>query len=309
MREDRYRAAEQRLWAEVGVTPTERFVPLRRIGTTLRVQETGAGPPVVFIHGASNSGTSWSGLVAQLPDFRCLLIDRPGCGLSEPHGRRFAAAADLTRFSEHLVSDVFDALELGRSSLVGTSYGGNVVLRASAAHGDRVDKLVCLGWPMGAPVGSTPLSMRVASIPYLGAALFRLPATRGMVRTILKQVGLRDAFTNGRISDAFVDAFKSLLNDTDTMTNELRQGPPLITPVRGLNDSVLIPDDVLASIDVPTCFLWGTNDPMGGESVARPFCANVPRSTLALIPGGHAIWVDDPVSVAASMRRFFTTAT
>ena len=69
MREDRYRAVEQRLWAEVGVTPMERFVPKQRIGTMLRVRETGAGPPVVIIHGASNSGTSWSGLVAQLADF------------------------------------------------------------------------------------------------------------------------------------------------------------------------------------------------------------------------------------------------
>jgi pimeloyl-ACP methyl ester carboxylesterase len=205
-----------------------------------------ATAPVVFIHGASSSGTSWSGLVAELPDFRCLLVDRPGCGLSEPHGRRFDEVADLITFCDELVLDVFDALQLGRSFLVGTSFGSHVVLRASAEHGERVDKVVCLGWPMGAPVEYTPLSMRIASIPSLGALLFRLPATRIMVRAILKQVGLRDAFTDGRVSDVFVDSFRSLLNDTDTMTNELNQGPPIITPVKGFNDSILIPDDVLA---------------------------------------------------------------
>ncbi len=44
MREDRYRAAEQRLWSEVGAEPTEHFVQLQRIGTTLRIQDVGDGP-------------------------------------------------------------------------------------------------------------------------------------------------------------------------------------------------------------------------------------------------------------------------
>jgi 2-hydroxy-6-oxonona-2,4-dienedioate hydrolase/4,5:9,10-diseco-3-hydroxy-5,9,17-trioxoandrosta-1(10),2-diene-4-oate hydrolase len=259
---------------------------------------------VVFVHGASNSGTSWAGLAALLPDFRCVMIDRPGCGLSEPHGRRFEDVADLTRFGEQLVLDVLDALQLDRAFLVGTSFGGNVVLWATAAHGERVAGLVCLGWPVGAPVESTPLAMRIASIPGLGVALSRLPATRGAVRAILKQVGLRDAFDNGKISEAFVDAYRSLLNDTDTMTNELRQGPPIVTPIKGFNESVLVPDETLASIRVPTCFLWGTNDPMGGELIARRFAAKLPNATLEMIPGGHAVWVDDPQRVAASIRRF-----
>jgi pimeloyl-ACP methyl ester carboxylesterase len=288
----------------VGVTPTERTVPLRRIGTTVRLQETGEGTPVLFVHGASNSGTSWAGLAAHLPGFRCLLIDRPGCGLSEPHGRRFRDVPELTRFAEDLVLDLVDALGLERPSLVGTSFGGNVVLHAAAACGDRIDKLVALGWSVGAPVDYTPLSMRIASIPGLGSLLFRLPASKGMVRAILKQVGLKDAFENGAITDEFLECFRSLLNDTPTMGNELRQGPPIITPIRGFNDSILIPDDVLAGIAVPVYFLWGTNDPMGGETVARTFTAKVPGATLELMPGGHAVWVDDPERVARSVAAF-----
>ena len=306
MDEGRYRAAEQRLWAEVGVAPRERFIRLRRIGTTLRVQEVGDGPPVVFVHGASNSGTSWSTLVSELPGFRCVLLDRPGCGLSEAHGRRFRDVAELMSFGWDLVVDVFDALELERAFLVGTSFGGNVVLRATAARPDRIRRLACLGWSVGAPVEYTPFSMRVATVPFVGALMFRLPATKGMVTAILKQVGLRDAFENGMVSDAFLECFRSLLNDTDTMANELRQGPPIVTPIKGFNDTILIPDEVLASISVPTLFLWGTNDPMGGGAVARPFAAKVPGSTLELIPGGHAVWVDDPEHVAASLSTFFT---
>lgn len=298
------RAAERKLWTQVGVTPTEQEVRLPRIGTALRVQETGQGPPLLFIHGASNSGTSWAGLVARMRGFRCLLIDRPGCGLSESHGSRFRTAAELTRFAEDLVLDVIDALALRRPSLVATSFGGYLALRAAAVHGDRIDKVATLGWSMGAPVEHTPFSMRLASIPALGPFMFRLPASQGMVRTILKQVGLRDAFANGVITDEFVEAFRSLLNDTDTMRNELRQGPPVITPIKGFNDAILIPDEALASIKVPTYFLWGTNDPMGGDAVARAFAGKVPGSTLEMMPGGHAVWVDQPDRVASSLAAF-----
>ena len=203
-----------------------------------------------------------------MPEFRCLLIDRPGCGFSESHGRRFRDAADLAGFAEELVLDVFDGLELDRTVPLGTSFGGNLVLRASTTVGDRIDKLAALGWPVGAPIEHTPVSMRMASIPGIGSL------------------------------------FRSLLNHTDTMANELKQGPPIITPINGFNDSILIPDEVLASIAVPTYFLWGTNDPMGGEAIARPFAAKVPGSTLEMMPGGHAVWVDDPKRVAGSLAAF-----
>ena len=64
--------------------PTERRARLDRTGLTVRIQKVGQGPAVVLVHGASNSGTSWAGLVARLGGFRCLLLDRPGCGLSDP---------------------------------------------------------------------------------------------------------------------------------------------------------------------------------------------------------------------------------
>ena len=75
---DRYRQAERNLWESVGAQPTERHVKLDRTGTTVRLQEVGDGPPVVFVHGASNAGTSWASLAARLDDFRCILVDRPG---------------------------------------------------------------------------------------------------------------------------------------------------------------------------------------------------------------------------------------
>jgi hypothetical protein len=46
----RYRAAERRLWASLGIEPAERQVVLRRLDSSVRVQSVGEGDDVVFLH-------------------------------------------------------------------------------------------------------------------------------------------------------------------------------------------------------------------------------------------------------------------
>jgi len=58
MDEQRYRRAELALWEAVGAQPAERRVRLERTSALVRIQEVGEGEPVVFVHGASNGGTS-----------------------------------------------------------------------------------------------------------------------------------------------------------------------------------------------------------------------------------------------------------
>ncbi len=45
MNEQRYRQAEQQLWAYAGATPTEYRIRLPLSGVQIRVQEVGEGPP------------------------------------------------------------------------------------------------------------------------------------------------------------------------------------------------------------------------------------------------------------------------
>lgn len=119
-----FRRAEQRLWDSLGVRPTERLATLRGDGR-IRVQELGEGPPVLFIHGATVAGSSWCQLAARLPDFRCILLDRPGCGLSDPvSGGSLSSIDAVLSYADDLVADVLDALELDRAHLAATSYGG-----------------------------------------------------------------------------------------------------------------------------------------------------------------------------------------
>lgn len=49
-------------------------------------------------------------LAARLPQLRCLLLDRPGTGLSDPHP--LADPAAVRHEAETLVADVLDGLEI-----------------------------------------------------------------------------------------------------------------------------------------------------------------------------------------------------
>ncbi len=305
MNETRYREAERRLWASVGAAPTERELALARTGTTVRVQELGEGPVVVFVHGASNAGTSWAHLASRLTDLRCVLVDRPGCGLSPPIGARLQDVDRLATFADALVVDVLDAIGVDTAMIVATSFGGYLALRAAAAHPDRITRTMAIGWPIGAPIAVTPLSMRLATVPGLGPLMLAIPPTRPMVRAMLRNIGLRAAIDSGRFGEVEIEWFRSLLRDTDTMRNDLRALPSILTPIKGVNESILFADALLASIATPVHFLWGDDDPMGGEATARAFVARIPGAELEMLPGaGHAPWIDDPEHAATSTRRF-----
>jgi pimeloyl-ACP methyl ester carboxylesterase len=301
----RFREAEGRMWASVGVEPTERRLKLERSGTTIRVQETGEGPDVVFIHGANNGGTSWASLVAQLDGFHCVLLDRPGCGLSDPADTVFTGPDHLGAFAEGVVLDVLDGMGLDSAHLVATSYGGYFALRAAAAHPERVQRLVEYGWTLGAPMAKLPAIMRVASLPGLRRLLNAVPPTRGAVRALLGQIGLKQAVAAGRVTDEMVDWYHALLRHTPTVRQELAATVNLLSPTGGLFDSLTLPPELLARIEAPTFLLWGDGDPFGGADVARTLAAQVPGAELELLAGaGHAVWMDDPVHVGTATQAF-----
>ena len=66
MNEARYRAAERQLWKSLGATPTERRLHLASNHVTVRVQELGEGPALLFLHGGNTSGSSWATMAARL---------------------------------------------------------------------------------------------------------------------------------------------------------------------------------------------------------------------------------------------------
>ena len=307
MGEFRFREAERRLWGSVGVTPTERRVHLDRRDVTVRVQEVGEGPAVLFVHGGSNGGSSWADLVARLEGFRCVMLDRPGCGLSDPIETGTSDIAGIEALADTVIPEVLDALGLDRANVVATSFGGYFALRAAAAYPERIARMVEFGWTIGAPMAKVPSLMRLSGVPIVGWIMARVPPNERAVRMILRQIGLGQALESGRFTQEAIDWFLALLRDTPTMRNELRATPRVILPIHGMNERVLLPASLLARVRAPIQFIWGDEDPFGGPEIARQFVGLLPRGELELMPGvGHAPWVDDPDHAASTTRRFLS---
>jgi pimeloyl-ACP methyl ester carboxylesterase len=147
--------------------------------------------------------------------------------------------------------------------------------------------------------------MRVGSAPAMARLMTRMPINERAVRAMFKQIGLRQAVEAGRVSPEMIGAFLGLMRDTATLRNEVTAGPRLMT-MRGLDERILIPDSLLASVQIPTYFLWGEEDLFGGPDIARAFVGKIAGAELEVMAGaGHAVWLDDCDRAAAVVRRFF----
>lgn len=289
-----YLDAERRLWDHVGVVPLERRVTLGS-GGQVRVQEVGEGTPFVLLHGGSIAGTSWATLAAALDGVRCILVDRPGCGLSDPIvGGSLRDLPSVQRYADRLLADLLDALELRTAAVGATSYGGFFAFRGAAAAPERVSKLVEYSWLIGAPSEGAPITARLQAVPGVRSLMTRMPMSRGMVKAALRQFGLGRAIDCGAFDDRMLDWAYALLRHTDTLANDVRSSPDLFTPIRGQNNDVLLTDDLLSKLTMPVLFLWGQHDPNGGDAVARTFAPRLPNAELVVVADAeHAPWLDD----------------
>jgi pimeloyl-ACP methyl ester carboxylesterase len=305
MNESAYRVAERRLWHSIGARPTERRIHLDRIGVDVRLQELGTGPPVLFIHGVATSGVSWAGLAARAVGFRCLVLDRPGTGLSQPLGRPVDPMT-LARLGDVLVSDVLDALEIPSAHLVASSFGGYMALRSAAATPQRVERMVQFSWPVGAPTPTLPLFLRAMSIPGFRRLVEAVPRTERSMRMLFRQLGHRDKLADGRISAEDLACYVALMQHTETLRHEFAPARALISPIRGLA-RLHLPDDVLGRVQCPTVFIWGGRDPFGGEAVGRALVDRMPTAEFDLMPdAGHSPWLDDMAACVTKMTGFLS---
>lgn len=249
----------------------------------------------MLLHGGSISGTSWGTLAAALDGVRCILVDRPGCGLSDPIvGGPLRDLRSVEAYADRLLGHLLDALGLDTAAVGATSYGGYFAFRGAAATPKRVSRLVEYSWLVGAPSRGAPLAARMGAVPGVQSIMTRVPMTRAMVKRALRQFGLGRAIDSGGFDDHMLDWAHALLRHTDTLGNDLRSSPDLFTPIRGQNAKVLFTDDLLASLTMPVLFVWGENDPNGGAEIARSFAPRLPNAELVVIPGAeHAPWLDD----------------
>lgn len=300
----RFVAAEKALWSKFGITPREVRVRLPA-GNEVRIQEIGEGQPIVFIHGVAVAGSSWALLADALKDeFRCILVDRPGCGLSDPvPNGPLRSPSEFKRFAEDLTPAILDELELDEASLACSSMGGFFGFRTAIAHPHRVTKLVEYSWAMGTPMANVPMMMRLGSPAPLKAIMVRMPINASAVRMMLKQVGMKRAIRSGKFDDEMMAWTVANLKHTGTFESETDNNT--FISLKGENPDFLFTDDELQRLQMPVLLLWGDEDSNGGIREAEAFTARLPNATLETVDrAGHAPWIDEIEFCSAKTRAF-----
>lgn len=293
----RYRAAEAALWAHHGMPDAaERWVDAPGLGARVRVLEHGEGNPVVFVHGTPSAGANLVPLVAALPGVRAVVVDRPGCGLSDPIDYRSMSRADLLDAIEAYLGAVVEAVADGPVDLIGSSAGGMAVLHLAAVRPDLARRIVLAGVPAVRGM-RLPAQMKAAATAPVARAVPRHWTTERDVRASLRAVGHGPLIDAGGITGPDMDWRLALARHTDTFANEMRLLRRVAT-WRGLRSDWMLAQPELEAIRAPSLWLVGDRDPYASVERVRGWASHAADSTVVPLPGvGHLPWLDDAAGV------------
>lgn len=223
-------------------------------GVRINYRIEGAGPPLVLVHGFTETLESWYelGFVAALAsDYRLILIDIRGHGAS---GKPHDPGAYVLERRVGDVTAVLDALALRKAHFWGYSMGGWIGFGMARYAPRRVDRLVIGGMH-----------------PYARD----LDAFRKLCRTGLEEGG-----------EAFVTAVERDLGEPIWPGYKARQRAADFVAYLAMSQDSPSLEEILPAIEIPCCLYAGENDPRyaAAERAARA----IPRAVFFGLPGlGH----------------------
>jgi len=291
-----YRDAEARLLAAYGLERSDdRMLGVPGQDTRLHVIELAGDDrvPVVLVHGMAAVTAAAVPLIPSFGGRRVIAPDWPGHGLSD--------AAQLPRDGIRdaplpWLDAVLDDAGLERAHLVGHSMGAQFSLYYALARPERVASVTVLGAPgVALPGTHAPIGMRMLALPGFAKLLTR-PVDRDRYER-------NSAMTLG---PGAVGGWPPELVDVGwfaSLRPEFRSTAPQY--YRGLTRPELtLTADELARLRAPVFALFGTDDVFLDPDDGRDGLSTVPHIDLAVVPGGHAPWLNSPVRSADAVGRF-----
>lgn len=138
--EQKFRQAEQALWDQAGTPTPELKQVSTAFGLTTAFHWPGAGPPIVMLHGMTDTSRRWAPYVSALEGLNLYAIDLMGEAGRSRQEVPFSSADDYaTWLNEALVG-----FGLEPAHLVGYSLGGYPALDLAVRFPERVRSLVLL---------------------------------------------------------------------------------------------------------------------------------------------------------------------
>ena len=269
-------------------------------GDRVHYLEAGDGPPLVCLHGISTSAATWLPLFEALAEeFRVVAPDRPGRGLSTS---KDYADVDFREYGVSYVTGLMDALDVASARLLGNSLGGMQALHCQVDFPERVDRNCLVGAPGGLS-RRVPWAFRLSYAPKVGPWLFRrnVADTVAEAREGWRTVNLVD---DGALPDALLEvelAGKRIPGQTESLTSLNYHAGTL----RGGMHERFVVREELRDSDVPTRFVWGTEDFFWPPSVGRPVADAMPDGEMVVLDDhGHTPWLEPTTKARDAVREF-----
>ena len=109
--------------------------------------------PIIFLHGWGGSTDSFFALavdlVAKKPEYKCIIVDYPGFGLTEfPPNKGW----DTYQYAEW-VYDFMTTINIAKADFYVHSFGGRILVRLAERHPQVIDKMILtctagIKWPL-----------------------------------------------------------------------------------------------------------------------------------------------------------------
>ena len=238
-----------------------------------------AGPPLLLLHGYTDSGRVWTVLAPQLSDHRIIIPDQRGHGASDAP-RCCYAMSDFAEDARLLM----DSLGIERAAVVGHSMGSMVAQVLAAEHPERVERLVL--------VGSTALPA-VTRDHWMWTEIMALREPIASNAAFLRQWGPQSSPTP---VDAGLVAFYE---------PEIAATPPHVWRAV-LRDLLDVPIGRYApDIRAPVQILSGGRDEIFPAEHHRSLLAAFPGADAHVFPDlGHNLIIERPDEVGPVLTRF-----
>lgn len=294
-------AAEQQLFDYYGLDYRVHFVDMEEPNLRLRVLEVGEGRPLLMMPGGTGDAAMFAALMAELPGWRMIAVNRPGGGMSDGVDHR---QVDLRQLAVNTMRAVAEAFDLGRVPIICNSMGGLWSFWYTMAHPERVSRMVQMGCPALALDTSAPFFMRLLGVPVINN--FIAPNMQpDNVESALE--GLRfqgssqeDIDRMPRVLANGTYRFFNLPTYLDTWKTLIAA----VTTIRGATTKYILGPEALEQVQCPVQFIWGDKDPFGGIAVARLMVEIMPNARLHEMQTGHLPFLDKPKETGRIIKSF-----
>lgn len=244
---------------------------------TRYLEEGNSKKTVILVHGLGGSAYRWLKVIPLLSTkYRVIAPDMIGFGYSDK------PSTDYTiEFFSKFLSSFIDSLDINKTTLIGTSLGGQIVAECSG-NDDAIEKLVLVS-PSGAMKHSTP-----TLDAYMMAALYPNHTSARIAFEMMSHAGVVDDFT---------------VSDFVKRMSEPNAKLAFISSVLSVKNSQI--HDSLRKIRIPTLLVWGKEDKMIPIEYAKEFVESIGNCKFLELKGiGHVPHIEHPEMFSDSVLEF-----